>query len=415
MKLQRLREFVRSEYDHACLRSCRSRALYEGLKVAATPDLMLAYVDFFLGGDEKRSDLPPSLHQRFPMSLLFGGDGSYMAPLSLNNDNVITSLMSQSIPPTTWYRLVAGLNAQLRLVRRGCLSTMFRPVLSWLETFANPALRIYGIRVDLASFQATADSYSQFGLMVCVIEEETGLLPFEDLDEGSRSEQLSCDSSIDGQNPVDYLRDESIVRGAGKSTVKRKFYGRILDINSLKMLKEKRDLFYVLSFLIHNTKPVGHQDLVGLVISILLLGDFSLVLLTLLQLYSISLADVFLVLFILPLGMLLPFPAGINALFSHGQRRSAGLARVYALWNITSLINVMVAFVCGYVHYSTQSSRKLPYFQPWNMDESEWWIFPFALVVCKCIQLQLVNWHVANLEIQDRSLYSNDFELFWQS
>lgn len=86
---------------------------------------------------------------------------------------------------------MAGLNAQLRLVRRGCLSTMFRPVLSWLETFANPALRIYGIRVDLASFQATADSYSQFGLMVCVIEEETGLLPFEDLDEGSRSEQLS--------------------------------------------------------------------------------------------------------------------------------------------------------------------------------------------------------------------------------
>lgn len=32
-KIQRLREFVRSEYDHACLRSCRSRALYEGLKV----------------------------------------------------------------------------------------------------------------------------------------------------------------------------------------------------------------------------------------------------------------------------------------------------------------------------------------------------------------------------------------------
>lgn len=85
---------------------------------------------------------------------------------------------------------MAGLNAQLRLVRRGCLSTMFRPVLRWLETFANPALRIYGIRVDLASFQATTDSYTQFGLLVCVIE-EAGLLPFEDLDEGSRSEQLS--------------------------------------------------------------------------------------------------------------------------------------------------------------------------------------------------------------------------------
>lgn len=89
----------------------------------------------------------------------------------------------------------------------------------------------------------------------------------------------------------------------------------------------------------------------------LLLGDFSLVLLTLLQLYSISLVDVFLALFILPLGILLPFPAGINALFSHGPRRSAGLARVYALWNLTSLINVVsidplgnffLSYQCGY-------------------------------------------------------------------
>ena len=56
---------------------------------------MLAYMDFFLGGDEKRSDLPPRLHQRFPMYLLFGGDGSYMAPFSLHSDNITTSLMSQ--------------------------------------------------------------------------------------------------------------------------------------------------------------------------------------------------------------------------------------------------------------------------------------------------------------------------------
>lgn len=56
---------------------------------------MLAYVDIFLGGDEKRTDLPPRLQQRFPISLLFGGDGSYMAPFSLNSDNIMTSLMSQ--------------------------------------------------------------------------------------------------------------------------------------------------------------------------------------------------------------------------------------------------------------------------------------------------------------------------------
>eukprot|EP00268_Persea_americana_P046120 TRINITY_DN4743_c0_g1_i2.p1 TRINITY_DN4743_c0_g1~~TRINITY_DN4743_c0_g1_i2.p1 ORF type:complete len:186 (+),score=5.11 TRINITY_DN4743_c0_g1_i2:2023-2580(+) len=156
------------------------------------------------------------------------------------------------------------------------------------------------------------------------------------------------------------------------------------------------------------------QDLVGLLISILLLGDFSLVLLTLLMLYSISLGVFILVLLVLPLGILSPFPAGINALFSHGPRRSAGLARVYALWNITSLINVVVAFICGFVHYKT-ASRKHPNVQPWNMDESWWWLFPTGLVLCKCIQARLIDWHVANLEIQDRSLYSKDPNVFWQS
>ena len=83
------------------------------------------------------------------------------------------------------------------------------------------------------------------------------------------------------------------------------------------------------------------QDLVGLVISIILLGDFILVLLTLLQMYSLSLLSFFLVLFVLPLGVLFPFPSGISALFSQGPRRSAGLARLYALWNLMSLVNVV--------------------------------------------------------------------------
>lgn len=165
-----------------------------------------------------------------------------------------------------------------------------------------------------------------------------------------------------------------------ENCMRRKMHGVALDVNNLQMLDEKRDIFYLLSFILQSTKPVGHQvscndnfcrlqlvlvlvlfenwlppfpllwwlqDLVGLVISMLLLGDFSLVLLTLLQLYSISLVDVFLVLFILPLGILLPFPVGINALFSHGPRRSAGLARLYALWNLTSFINV-VSFLSNF-------------------------------------------------------------------
>ncbi|KAG8375631.1 hypothetical protein BUALT_Bualt10G0120400 [Buddleja alternifolia] len=367
IKLQKIREFVRSEYDHACLRSCRSRALYEGLKVAATPDLMLAYIDFFLGGDEKRSDLPPRLHQRFPMCLLFGGDGSYLTPFALHNDNIITSLMSQSVPPTTWYRFVAGLNAQLRLVRRGCLRAKFRLVVQWLATFANPALSIYGVHVDLAWFQATTDGYCHYGLVIYAEEGETDHMSLGSPDGATGNEHLSRGISINLKDDTSDKTYLGLTHRSAEGNLRRKTYGGILDINSLKVLREKRDIFVILSFLIQNTKPVGHQDLVGLVISILLLGDFSLVLLTLLQLYSLSLADVFLVLFILPLGILLPFPAGINALFSHGPRRSAGLARVYALWNITSLINIGVAFICGYAHYRTQSSRRFPNFQPWNM------------------------------------------------
>lgn len=65
------------------------------VQVAATPDLMLAYIDVFLGGDEKRPDLPPKLMQRLPMTVIFGGEGSYMAPYSLHSDNLLTSLIGQ--------------------------------------------------------------------------------------------------------------------------------------------------------------------------------------------------------------------------------------------------------------------------------------------------------------------------------
>ncbi|OIV96634.1 hypothetical protein TanjilG_28491 [Lupinus angustifolius] len=419
LKLQRLREFVRSEYDHACLCSCRSRALYEGIKVNATSDLMLAYMDFFLGGDEKRADLPPQLLDRFPMSLVFGGDGSYMAPFSLNNDTILTSLMSQSVQPTTWYRLVAGLNAQLRLVRRGRLRVTFQPVLRWLETHANPALSIHKVQVDLAWFPTTSSGYCHYGLVVNALEEGNPNTEGS-VDGALRNEERSRVQSVKKEHPSGLPRSTAHVSPPGRiedNYMRQRMQGAALDINNVQMLDEKRDIFYLLSFILHNTKPVGHQDLIGLVISMLLLGDFSLVLLTLLQLYSISMVDVFLVLLILPFAILLSFPVGINALFSHGPRRSAGLARLYALWSLTSFVNVVVACICGYIHYRSQSSSSKRHPQPWSigMYESEWWVFPAGLVLCKLVQSQLINWHVANLEIQDRSLYSTDFELFWQS
>ncbi|KAL5572508.1 hypothetical protein UlMin_022105 [Ulmus minor] len=410
-KLQQLREYVRSEYDHSCLRSCRSRALYEGLKVAATSDLMLAYVDFFLGGDEKSDDLPPRLHQRLPLSLVFGGDGSYMSPFSLQSDNILTSLMSQSIPPTIWYRLVAGLNAQLRLIRRGQLKITFGHVISWLETHADPTLRTYGVHVDLAWFQPTASGYCQFGLVVWATEYENVPSSLENQDDPLLSEQESCIPRFNKDDPLNYLRvNEHLM-------TRRMFFGRVLNTKSLRTFKEKKSIYYPFSFIVHNTKPVGHQDLVGMLISSLLLGDLCLVLLNFLQLYSTSLLHLILVLLILPLGLLFPFPAGISALFSQGPRRSAGFARVYALWNITSLINVVVAFICGLVHYTTHSSKRHSDFPSWNfsMEESEWWMLPCGLALCKIIQAQLIDRHVANQEIQDHSLYSNDPDVFWQT
>ncbi|GFZ08591.1 hypothetical protein Acr_20g0003990 [Actinidia rufa] len=296
---------------------------------------MLAYVDFFLGGDEKRTDLPPTLQRRFPVSLLFGGDGSYMAPFSLHSDNIITSLMGQSVPPTTWYRFVAGLNAQLRLVRRGRLKVMFRPVLRWLETHANPALRIHGARVDLAWFHATACGYCQYGLLVYAVEEEIEQTSVDRSGEAARTDQQPRSSSVFKENSADRHSEEAFLRQSQQSSenlLRLKKAYEIIDTTSLKMLKEKMDIFYPLSFITHNTKPVGHQ---------------------------FHWRPVFLVLFVLPLGILLPFPAGINALFSHGPRHSAGLARVYALWNITSLVNVVVAFICGFIRFNSQSRKKV--------------------------------------------------------
>lgn len=93
------------------------------------------------------------------------------------SDRCVLSVF-QSVPPTIWYRLVAGLNAQLRLVRRGHLRVTLLPVLSWLETHANPALSMHGVWIDLAWFQATGFGYCQFGLVAYAFEEEA-LTSFE--------------------------------------------------------------------------------------------------------------------------------------------------------------------------------------------------------------------------------------------
>lgn len=67
------------------------------MQVGATPDLMVSYIDFFLGGDEKRLDMVTSIRKRFPMRIIFGGDGSYMSPYTLYSDTLLTNLIAQVI------------------------------------------------------------------------------------------------------------------------------------------------------------------------------------------------------------------------------------------------------------------------------------------------------------------------------
>jgi len=45
-----------------------------------------------------------------------------------------------------------------------------RPVIRWLETHANPALSVHGVRVDLAWFEATSIGYGHYGLVVYALE-----------------------------------------------------------------------------------------------------------------------------------------------------------------------------------------------------------------------------------------------------
>jgi hypothetical protein len=85
------------------------------------------------------------------------------------------------------------------------------------------------------------------------------------------------------------------------------------------------------------------QETLQLLICILLVGDFSITLLMLVQYYWISVGAFLAVLLIPPLALLSPFLAGLNALFSRGPKRSS-VTRIFTLWNITSVINIVSLF-----------------------------------------------------------------------
>ncbi|KAI4369970.1 hypothetical protein MLD38_018359 [Melastoma candidum] len=414
-KIHRLQEYVKSDYDHSCLRSCRSRALYKGMKVGATPDLVVAHIDFFLGGDEKRVDMASIIEKRFPMCILFGGDGSYMSPYRLHNDILLTNVLGQHVPSSVWNRLVDGLNAHLRTVRQGSIRTSLRPVLTWINSHVKPQLEFHGVRMELGWFQASASGYYQLGVLVAIIDQnihEWG--PSDSLEENG--DCLRKNSATPAKSPNQVL--QSTHTNSSHAIVRKRIAGGVsgglLTEVSLKSLDFKRDFAFPMCLLLRNMRPIGWQDALQHCITIMLLADLSVTILTLLQLYWISIGALLAVLLILPLSMLSPFPAGISALFSREPRR-ASLSRIFALWNSTSLFNIIVAFVCGVIHYVSFSFHLANKAKTWSIkiDDYEWWLLPTILILFKSLQARLVDWHIANLEVQDFTLYCSDPEIFW--
>ncbi|CAA2974478.1 transmembrane [Olea europaea subsp. europaea] len=349
-KLHRLQEFVKSEYDHSCLRSCRSRALYKGMK---------------------------------------------------------------HVPATVWNRLVAGLNAQLRTVRQGSIRSALVPVINWIVTHGNPQLDFHGVRIELGWFQATASGYYQLGILVvagdCTLQD---LHHSEYLDSDAPSRKVAAIVQSSVRNQLDSQMYTS--HALSRKKITGGINGGLIDESTLKLLGYRRDYLFPFSLLLHNTRSVGRQETIQLFITIMLLADLFVTLLMLFLFYWISLGAFLAVLLILPLSLLSTFLAGLNALFSNGPRRAA-LARIYALWNVSSISNIAVAFLCGLIHNGISSSKQPGEINIWNLikEDERWWLLPTILLLFKAVQARFVDWHIANLEVRDFSLFSPDPDTFW--
>lgn len=413
-KAYRLQEYVKSEYDHSCLRSCRSRALYKGMKVGSTPDLMVAYIDFFLGGDEKRLDVASMVQQRFPMCIIFGGDGSYMSPYALHSDMLLTNLLGQYLSTTIWKRLVCGLNAQLRTVKQGSIRSALRPVIAWINSHGNPQLGYHGVRIELGWFQATASGYYQLGILVSVGESFFNNVQQPHIIDTVIVDHPRKNVAASRKNLTQLQQNQpSVSHSISRKRLSGRMSGGTINDATLQSLEYRRDYCFPFSLLLQNTRPIGLEDTLQMIISVMILSDFAVTLLILFQYYWISLATFLVVLLILPLSLLSPFPAGLNALFSRGPRR-ASLARIYALWNLTSMSNIIMAFVCGTVYYGFPSSvTNQRASASYRREDNGWWVLPLILFLIKTLQATFVNWHIANLEIQDQTLFSPDADKFW--
>jgi len=53
--------------------------------------------------------------------------------------------------------------------------------------------------------------------------------------------------------------DSQLGHSRTNDALRKRITGTILNVDNLRMLNDRRNLFYPLSLILHNTKPVGHQ------------------------------------------------------------------------------------------------------------------------------------------------------------
>lgn len=56
--------------------------------------------------------------------------------------------------------------------------------------------------------------------------------------------------------------DSQMGHSRTNDALRKRITGTILNVDNLRMLNDRRNLFYPLSLILHNTKPVGHQVII---------------------------------------------------------------------------------------------------------------------------------------------------------
>jgi hypothetical protein len=89
-------------------------------------------------------------------------------------------------------------------------------------------------------------------------------------------------------------------------------------------------------------------------------------------------------------------------------------------WEVSRIWSSKLKKSCIYLLSNSYVSRSEPKqnlsFVSWaGREDDSWWVFPGLLLLVKCMQAQMIDSHIANLEIQDATLYSADPTVFWES